>query len=191
MKLFSPAAASLPLVLLLHAFPSVVAHSSQPQAHHPSLQNQERARIIQRQEGNPPTPPTPTIGGFSPPSLLAGPPGNHSLNGGHGPAIQPQPGASPLPSNNATSPSTTMDTSSQSNNNSTLSNLTSGSESHTNNSTTTALPPADLAVTTRQYTSRSMPRVDITLAYGSQRVTQTWEVREDGTIQLVPDVAMN
>ncbi len=191
MRSLSPAT-TLPLLLLLllYAFPTVLAHPSQPQQnHHPSLQNPDRARIIQRQEeGNPPsTPPTPTIGLFSPPSLLAGPlgTGNGSLTGGHGPAIQPQPGASsPFPSDNGTGLNAT---SAYSNNNRTL---TSTSDS----SLTNTLPPSDLlAVTTRQYitTSHSLPRVDITLTYGSQRVTQTWEVRADGTIRLVPDMRVN
>ncbi|KAL8712214.1 MAG: hypothetical protein Q9225_006979 [Loekoesia sp. 1 TL-2023] len=99
--------------------------------------------------------------------------GGHSLTG-HGPAIQPQPGDSNAGAGagNGTDTGTGTDSSYT---------YTSSTNSDTNNPSSSS---QNLQVTNYQYTSQGRSRVEITIKYGTQNVTQTWEVR-NGTLQQV------
>ncbi|KAL9603153.1 MAG: hypothetical protein Q9219_001356 [cf. Caloplaca sp. 3 TL-2023] len=92
--------------------------------------------------------------------------GGHPLTG-HGPAIQPQPGSSNAGVGNA-------------------SNETSAPDPDTSaGNATDSSPPDHLAVLDYQYISNDgSPRVDITVTYGAQNLTQSWEVR-NGTLYQV------
>ncbi|KAI4115258.1 MAG: hypothetical protein LQ338_007883 [Usnochroma carphineum] len=121
--------------------------------------------------------------------------GNHSLTG-HGPAVRPQPDES----NTETGPNPGTGTGTITGSG-TVSGDSTGSDTTANDTTTATSPafqpnpssdpsPPHLEVIDYQYTYQSNPRVDITVKYGSNHVTQTWEVL-NGRLHTVPAKGLN